>query len=329
MGPVHCSICWRGILRRSEGFLIIFGILHLCFLCFSAASSFGRVLCNKGNSNSINCSGLYGMIVLLANSWRFVSSSFHFPDDMVGYALYPSHSKPAWLEALLTDKFFVACSNHLELRKNESNIFCIDCSKSICQHCLPNHRSHRLLQVRRYVYHDVIRLLDLQKLLDCSLVQTYIINSAKVVFLNQRPQSRPAKGLVNSCQTCDRSLQEAYCYCSVSCKVNAVLNKEKDLSTLLYHCSSLPFPDIFYYSPREISSKDGKLAEIGEELSASSMLEETCSGSNANDVRWMLTCSEIDMPLVKKICRRVAAPHSIARPSTSRRKGVPHRSPIY
>lgn len=108
-----------------------------------------------------------------------------------------------------------------------------------------------------------------------------------------------------------------------------MLNKEKDLSTLLYHCSSLPFPDIFDFSPREISSKDGKLAEIREELSASSMLEETCSGSNANDVRWMLTCSEIDMPLVKKICRRVAAPHSIARPSTSRRKGVPHRSPIY
>lgn len=233
---------------------------------------------------------------------------------MVGYALYPSHSKPAWLEALLTDKFFVSCSKHLELKKNESNIFCIDCSKSICQHCVPNHRSHRLLQVRRYVYHDVIRLLDLQKLLDCSLVQ--------------RPQSRPAKGLANSCETCDRSLQEAYCYCSVSCKVNAVLNKEKDLSTLLYHCSSLPFPDIFDDSPREFISKDGKIAEIGEELSASSMLEETCSGSNANDVRWMLTCSEIDMPLVKKICRRVAAPHSIARPPTSRRKGIPHRSPI-
>lgn len=248
---------------------------------------------------------------------------------MVGYALCPSLPKPTWLETLLTDKFFVPCSKHIEQKKNESNIFCIDCSKSICQHCLPKHRSHRLLQVRRYVYHDVIRLLDLQKLLDCSLVQTYIINSAKVVFLNQRPQSRLPKGLGNSCQTCDRSLQESYCYCSVSCKVNAVLNKEKDLSTLLYHCSSLPFPDIFYYSPREICYKNRKFAEMGEEFSASSVLEETCSGSNANDVRWMLTCSEIDMPLVKKTCRRLAAPHSIARTSTSRRKGIPHRSPIY
>ncbi|KAF7838805.1 tRNA-intron endonuclease [Senna tora] len=42
---------------------------------------------------------------------------------------------------------------------------------SICPHCLPSHRLHRLLQVRRYVYHDVVRLEDLQKLIDCSNVQ--------------------------------------------------------------------------------------------------------------------------------------------------------------
>lgn len=246
---------------------------------------------------------------------------------MVGYALSNSPHKPAWLEALLNDKFFGACARHLDLKKNESNIFCVDCAKSICQHCLSNHRSHRLLQVRRYVYHDVIRLLDMQKLLDCSQVQTYIINSARVVFLNQRPQSRPAKGLGNSCQTCDRSLQDSYQYCSVSCKVDAVLSKEQDLSSLLHHCNSLPFPDLFTLSPRE-SPKDGKL-DLDDELSPTSVLEETSSGSTANDVRWMLTCQSIDVPLVKKICRRVAAPQSVTRTSSSRRKGIPHRSPIY
>ncbi|XP_057854373.1 protein RGF1 INDUCIBLE TRANSCRIPTION FACTOR 1 [Cryptomeria japonica] len=243
---------------------------------------------------------------------------------MVGYPLPETPPKPAWLEALLTDRFFVACPRHLEIKKNENNIFCVDCSKSICQHCLPNHQSHRLLQVRRYVYHDVIRLLDIQKLLDCSQVQTYIINSAKVVFLNQRPQSRPAKGLANSCQTCDRSLAESYRYCSVSCKVDAALNKDKSLSRLINNCSSLTFPDIFTYSPREGPK------QVEEELSPTSVLEETSSGSTANDLRWMLPCPSIDMPLLKKICRRVAAPESApTRTSGSRRKGIPHRSPIY
>ncbi|KAL0363757.1 UNVERIFIED_CONTAM: hypothetical protein Scaly_1330900 [Sesamum calycinum] len=45
------------------------------------------------------------------------------------------------------------------------------------------------VQVRRYVYQDVIRLEELEKLIDCSYIQPYTINSAKVIFLNQRSQS--------------------------------------------------------------------------------------------------------------------------------------------
>ncbi len=104
----------------------------------------------------------------------------------------------------------------------------------VCQHCVGAHRSHCLLQIRRYVYHDVIRLQDIQRLLDCSEVQTYIINSARVVFLNQRPQPRPSKGLGNACATCERSLQESYSYCSVACKVDDVVVRQgRDLSSLL------------------------------------------------------------------------------------------------
>ena len=81
--------------------------------------------------------------------------------------------KPAWLEALNTQKFFVACSFHEHAKKNEKNICCLDCCTSICPHCVAAHRVHRLLQVRRYVYHDVVRLEDLEKLIDCSSVQVY------------------------------------------------------------------------------------------------------------------------------------------------------------
>lgn len=121
-------------------------------------------------------------------------------------------------------------------------------------------------QVRRYVYHDVVRLGDLEKLIDCSYIQVYqlwlqgitkkkmnknennfcvsyrngeiiritflynfisenfflqpyTINGAKVIFLNQRPQSRTCRGSANICLTCDRILQEPFHFCSLACKV--------------------------------------------------------------------------------------------------------------
>ncbi|XP_058197817.1 protein RGF1 INDUCIBLE TRANSCRIPTION FACTOR 1 isoform X2 [Rhododendron vialii] len=79
--------------------------------------------------------------------------------------------KPAWLEGLMGETFFAGCGAHENRRKNEKNIFCLDCCQSFCPHCLPSHRSHPLLQVRRYVYHDVVRLDDLEKLIDCSYIQ--------------------------------------------------------------------------------------------------------------------------------------------------------------
>ncbi|GFS41721.1 PLATZ transcription factor family protein [Actinidia rufa] len=79
--------------------------------------------------------------------------------------------KPAWLKALYTQKFFSPCPIHQNSKKNEKNICCLDCCTSICPHCVPSHHFHRLLQVRRYVYHDVVRLDDLEKLIDCSNVQ--------------------------------------------------------------------------------------------------------------------------------------------------------------
>ncbi|RDX95021.1 hypothetical protein CR513_22505, partial [Mucuna pruriens] len=126
--------------------------------------------------------------------------------------------KPAWLERLMAETFFGACGVHHNHKKNEKNVFCLHCSLTICPHCLPSHRSHPLLQVRRYVYHDVVRLGDLEKLIDCSNIQPYTINGAKVIFLNQRPQSRSCRGTANACCTCDRILQEPFHFCSLSCK---------------------------------------------------------------------------------------------------------------
>uniref|UniRef100_A0A0A9DNS7 B box-type domain-containing protein n=1 Tax=Arundo donax TaxID=35708 RepID=A0A0A9DNS7_ARUDO len=143
--------------------------------------------------------------------------------------------RPGWVGGLVAETFFASCPAHESRKKNEKNIFCLGCCASICPHCAPAHSHHPLLQVRRYVYHDVVRLGDIEKLIDCSYVQSYTINNAKVIFLKPRPQSRPFKGSGNVCLTCERMLQEPFHFCSLSCKVDHVMTQGGDLSNILQY----------------------------------------------------------------------------------------------
>ncbi|KAL9261374.1 RGF1 INDUCIBLE TRANSCRIPTION FACTOR 1-like protein [Drosera capensis] len=101
-------------------------------------------------------------------------------------------------------------------------------------------KGKRADEVRRYVYHDVVRLIDLQKLIDCSYIQPYTINGAKVIFLNERAQARSYKG-ANACFTCERILQHSFSFCSLSCKVDHMLREERDLSRILYRIQQSDF----------------------------------------------------------------------------------------
>ncbi|KAG7037381.1 hypothetical protein SDJN02_01006 [Cucurbita argyrosperma subsp. argyrosperma] len=130
---------------------------------------------------------------------------------------------PTWLESLLSTPFFYVCPLHKDAPRSECNMFCLDCHRrSFCFYCRSDlHHDHRVIQIRRSSYHDVVRVAEIEKILDISEIQTYVINSARVLFLNERPQpkSSASKGGTHVCEICSRCLLDPFRFCSLGCKV--------------------------------------------------------------------------------------------------------------
>ncbi|KAF0892213.1 hypothetical protein E2562_014805 [Oryza meyeriana var. granulata] len=207
---------------------------------------------------------------------------------------------PPWLKPLLATSFFVQCMFHADSHKSECNMYCLDCMNgALCSQCLAYHRDHHAIQIRRSSYHDVIRVSEIQKVLDITGVQTYIINSARVVFLNERPQPRPGKGVTNTCEVCERSLLDTFRFCSLGCKI---VGTSGDYRGRKRHAGG---------------SKKKKLqkgaAAVPSESSDSSTT--TSGGSDKSSVVQSFTPST--PPATANSYR-----------TGKRRKGVPHRSPF-
>ncbi|CAN6559918.1 unnamed protein product [Malus baccata var. baccata] len=123
---------------------------------------------------------------------------------------------PSWLESLLSTAFFSICGRS---HKDDCNngAFCLYCKSS-------RHKDHQVIQIRRSSYHNVVRVSEIQKVLDISGVQTYVINSARVLCLNQRPHEpeTAVKGGSHICEICARCLGDPVRFCSLGCKLEGL-----------------------------------------------------------------------------------------------------------
>ncbi|XP_078444893.1 protein RGF1 INDUCIBLE TRANSCRIPTION FACTOR 1-like [Wolffia australiana] len=134
---------------------------------------------------------------------------------------------PQWLSPLLRSKFFESCGEH----RSKINMYCLECRKPMCPYCLSYkynlHKDHRFFQIRRHLYEDTVRLCDLNQYLDCSEIQPFTVNGAKVLRLNRRKHgtSFPSRSRASSCRICLNVIPEPKRYCSIACKVAAMENE--------------------------------------------------------------------------------------------------------
>ncbi|KAK9698941.1 hypothetical protein RND81_08G142100 [Saponaria officinalis] len=205
---------------------------------------------------------------------------------------------PRWLKPLLREKFFVQCKYHPDSHKSECNMYCLDCMNgSLCSLCLAHHKDHRAIQIRRSSYHDVIRVSEIQKVLDITGVQTYIINSARVVFLNERPQPRPGKGVTNTCQVCERSLLDTFRFCSLGCKIVGTSRKFQKKNKI----------------PSTTTISDS---------------EDSCSTSSTTTREETMNVYHNNNKTVQSFTPSTPPPTSLNFRTAKRRKGIPHRAPL-
>ncbi|GFQ00279.1 hypothetical protein PHJA_002171900 [Phtheirospermum japonicum] len=222
---------------------------------------------------------------------------------------------PPWLKPMLKADYFTPCATHLDSHKSECNLFCLDCmGNAFCSYCLVQHKNHRVLQIRRSSYHNVVRVNEIQKFIDISCIQTYVINSAKIVFLNERPQPRPGKGVTYTCEICARGLPDSFRFCSLGCKLNGM--ERGDNSEATFSLKAKHGRDMFEESesPRKIHRGMSVFSRFMMDGPTFSSYNTSGSSSSSGDEAGH-NLSPATPPLFN---------HS----NSSRRKGIPHRAPF-
>ncbi|XP_041017684.1 protein RGF1 INDUCIBLE TRANSCRIPTION FACTOR 1 [Juglans microcarpa x Juglans regia] len=231
---------------------------------------------------------------------------------------------PRWLIPMLRASYFIPCSIHGDSNKSECNMFCLDCmGRALCSYCLINHKDHRVVQIRRSSYHNVVRVVEIQKYIDISSVQTYVINSAKIVFLNERPQPRPGKGVTNTCEICCRSLLDSFRFCSLGCKLGAMKRGDPDLTFTLRMKHGR---DAFNGGSESDESSTPKKIRKRHNFNRMMMESPAISSDGHNNYGGERFCSSSGDEATTNISP--ATPPIFNHHNARRRKGIPHRAPF-
>ncbi|XP_002523744.2 protein RGF1 INDUCIBLE TRANSCRIPTION FACTOR 1 isoform X2 [Ricinus communis] len=209
---------------------------------------------------------------------------------------------PPWLESLLSTSFFTICPRHQDSARSECNMFCLDCKNgAFCFCCRSSkHKEHSVLQIRRSSYHDVVRVAEIQNVLDISGVQTYVINSARILFLNERPQPKTStsKGVSSHlCEICGRSLLDPFRFCSLGCKIVGI-KKNRDAH--------------FNLSTKKEEIEQRREGIMGRRLASKEEEEE----------------EELRVGSQQEMYRSTPLPPPPHNSNSRRRKGIPHRAPL-
>ncbi|XP_050879496.1 uncharacterized protein LOC127083247 [Lathyrus oleraceus] len=243
-----------------------------------------------------------------------------------------------WLEKLLSiTTFFTVCKMHPDEPKNECNMFCLECNDNpFCGSCIASdHKDHHVIQIRRSSYNEAIKTSDIYKLVDILGIQTYIINSFTVVFINKRDRSQPKRNNVGKfgymsdslCKICKKSLVDPTYFCSLACKFASIkkdggfsvsAKEKKELEALLEKSIKATLS-------KEKASKSSKQnqkrkldeAGVAEENDQEKEEKEEDTKNVGEDDNNKESVIPVNPPPISK------------RKPNSRRKGIPHRAPFF
>ncbi|KAL3741397.1 hypothetical protein ACJRO7_016952 [Eucalyptus globulus] len=155
---------------------------------------------------------------------------------------YQKNVVPPWLRPIASTKFYSPCKTHLS---EERSFYCSICVIALCEECKKQHDlcKHDMIKVPTLISNHLLtfrqdasfRMEDLRSLWDTSGICKYTSNRCLVAFVPKRGDGiarSHGQRSVAMCESCQYQLKSLGAkYCSVECKVEAVMKMNGSGST--------------------------------------------------------------------------------------------------